>query len=387
MKNSTKWILGVSALCVAAASLAVCLLAPKGALIKGSVAGAPESEIVVAKLDINRFETLDTLTTDADGAFRYRLDIRKGQPEFVYFFRNDRKIASLLLERGDRVTLNTDTLGVATVFGSPESEKLAQVEQSLANFSAEFAALAGRLNALKEGSREYAAVSREMAAKYVGYYKDRLKYVLSNSHSLTVVPVMFQQVGENLPLFSQHTDALHFRSISDSLETVYPESAYVKSLRAAADERMRVFELSSKIQTATEVSYLDIEMPDVTGVKRKLSELDDKVVLLHFWSASRPAQKMFNLDVLKPLYERYRGRGFEIYQVAVDVDKADWARTIRDQQLEWVNVCDGLGTASPVVAAYNLSSLPVSFLFSKGQMVQTSLRDEASLRRALDKLL
>ena len=62
-------------------------------------------------------------------------------------------------------------------------------------------------------------------------------------------------------------------------------------------------------------------------------------------------------------------------------------RTVKDQGLGWINVCDGLGTASSAVSTYNLSALPVSFILSDGQMLDERVTDAASLRRVLDRLL
>ena len=73
--------------------------------------------------------------------------------------------------------------------------------------------------------------------------------------------------------------------------------------------------------------------------------------------------------------------------MALDSDKAMWARTVKDQGLEWINVCDGLGSASPAVLLYNLGKLPVSFVISGGELVDEPLSDAASLRKLLNSLL
>ena len=135
------------------------------------------------------------------------------------------------------------------------------------------------------------------------------------------------------------------------------------------------------------LAFLDIEMPDVNGVKKKLSEVDAKVVVLHFWAPSQPVQKMYNIEVLKPLYEKYSDKGLEIYQVAIDTDKAGWARIVKEQNLDWINVCDGLGEASPAVVSYNLSVLPATFILSGGTLQKDRISDDSSLRAAVSRLL
>lgn len=356
-------------------------------VIKGSVSGAPDAEVVVRLLNINKYEVLDTLSTDASGNFSYKMDIAEGQPEFVYLFYKDTKIASLLLERGDRVIVTADTTGVFSVVGSEETERLIAVEKDYVSFASKLLALTEKLDSENPASPESKAVSSEITKEYIGYYRDRLRYVMSNPYSMTVIPVFFQMVSPNMPVFSQNTDAIHFSSVCDSLETVYPDSRYVKALRAEADRRKRLMELDMRLRNASELAYPDIELPDVSGKKVRLSELDDKVVIMHFWTSTDAAQKMFNQDVMKPIYRDYHRRGLEIYQVALDVDKAAWARTVKDQNLEWINVCDGLGAASPSAVSYNVTKLPASFVLSGGELVDGKVTDEKSLRRLLDKLL
>ena len=355
------------------------------AVIDGTVASLPSGEVIVKLLDVNRYQVLDTVATDAAGRFTYKVDVKEGQPEFVYIFHKDAKIASLLLEAGDNVTVEADTLGNYTVAGSEESLKLAQVEK-------DYAAAISKLNALAlmmEGASEKEAqqISREMGQEYVRYYRDRVKYIMQNSRSLTVVPVFFQYLGTDLPVFGQNTDAIHFKSVADSLELVYPESKYVKALRKEADTRYGYMELQAKFEVAEEVDFPDIVLPDVNSQKIKLSEVDSKVVLIYFWSAADASQKMFNQDVLKPVYEDYHKKGLEIYQISLDVDKAVWAKAVKDQQLPWINVCDALGSASPYVALYNVTAVPAMYILKDGELVDGQAEDEKSFRTLLNRLL
>ena len=336
-------------------------------------------------LDINRYEVLDTVATDAAGKFSYKVDVKEGQPEFVYLFHNDVKIASLLLEAGDKVTVQADTLGNFTVAGSEESEKLAQVEKDFAAALSQLNSLASQLDGAKPA--ETADIQRQLGQTYVNYYRNSVRYVLTNSRSLTSVPVFFQSFSPELPVFGQMSDALHFRNIADTLETVYPDSKYVKALRKEADRRMQYLELDARISSAPEIGYPEIELPDVQGNKVKLSDVDSKVVMVYFWTPSNTSQKMFHLDFLKSLYEDYHKLGFEIYQVAMDPDKALWAKVVKEQKLNWINVCDSRGGQSPYVLQYNLAALPSLFIISDGALVDGQAVDEKSLRKLISDLL
>ena len=354
------------------------------AKVDGVIEGAPASEVVIGKLDVNQLVILDTLTTDQDGKFQYELEVKKGNPEFVYVYYEGAKVASLLLEADDEVAVNVPVEGVPSVDGSEESAKLMQVEFEHAAMSAIFADYAAQLENASQS--QYDKVVRQMTDNYREYNKKSIKYVMENSHSLTAIPVLYRTLGD-LPLFAMSTDAVLFSSIADSLATVYPESKFVKSLRADADARMAELDLIRRIEMAEEVGYLDIELPGLDGSMKKLSEVDSKVVLLYFWTSSRANQNNFNIDVLKKLYNDYHKKGFDIYQVSLDVDKVHWATTVMGQDLPWTNVCDIRGAASEYVTLYNLQALPAAFVISNGELVDGELVDEASFRKLLDNLL
>ena len=356
------------------------------ARIDGTVSDAASSEVIVKILNTNRYEILDTVKTDASGHFTYKVDVAEGQPEFVYIFHEDKKLATLLLEAGDKVTVVSDTHGNAVIEGSEESLKLVETEKKYAAVLKDFEALAGKMDAASSQA-EFDRYANEMSQTYVAYYRDMVRYVLENSRSMTVIPVFYQVMGENLPLFSQQTDAILYSNVADSLETVYPDSKYVKALRAEAQRRFGYLELQKKIQGAESIGYPDIELPDLNGKMRKLSDEDARVVIVCFWSAAQAEQNMFNIEFFKPLYEQYHSKGLDIYQVSLDVDKTLWATTVKGQQLPWTNVCDSRGGASPYVTVYNLSAIPAAFIIADGELVDGKVVDEASFRKLLDKLL
>lgn len=374
-----------SKITVFAATIILAASCAKVATIDGTIAQAPSSQLIVKKLDVNKHQVIDTVDVDASGKFSCKVELIPGQPEFIYLYKGDRKIASLLLAEGDKVTVEADTAGNYSVAGSEESAKLAEVEK-------DYAAVISKLNSLNasiEGANQAQAdaIGRQIVNEYIAYYRSRVKYVMENSHSLTVIPVFYQTVGDGLAVFGQHTDALHFNNVCDSLETVYPDSKYVQMLRKEAETRLSNMELMTRMGAAEEIGFPDVILPDVKGQKIKLSDVDAKVILLHFWTASEASQKMFNMDVLKPLYEKYHKKGFEIYQVALDPDKGIWANVIKEQAMPWINVCDGLGADSPYVVLYNMGALPATYVIADGDLVDGGQMTEKSLEKTIAEYL
>ena len=323
-------------------------------------------------LDMNVFKVLDTVRTDAAGRLHYKVDVKKGDPEFVYLFYKDTKIASLLLDEGTRVSVKADTLGNFTVEGSEESEKLRDREIAYARFQAD-------MDSTMEPS--------ELSRIFIGHYRDNVKYVMANMASLTVVPVLFEQLDAYSPVFNQNTDAILFRKVCDSLKTVYPLSRYVKALEAETVRRENALQVKYMLDSAEERGYPDLNLPDLGGERVSLSGLGARAVLLHFWDSSDATHKMFNLDVLLPHWEKWHGKGFEIYAVDVNPDKSAWASIVKAQKLPWINVNDGRGWASSAVMLYNVTSVPASFLLTEGGMSTTDLSGSDALQKELQRIL
>lgn len=352
---------------------AVCACSEK-ASIKGTIPEAAEKDVIVKQLDVNRYTVLDTIKTNSEGEFQYNINVKKGQPEFVYLFYKDTRIAALLLEKGEKVTVKADTLGNYSSEGSEGSEKLAVVDKAYTKFMQDLYT-----------SRESGPA---MAKVYLEHYRECVKHVLSNPYSLTVIPVLYEQMSESSPVFAQTTDAIFFRNAADSLLTVYPDSRYVKALDSEANRRIKLLELENQLKSATEASFPDINLPDITGQRKALSSVDAKVILVHFWDASDAAQSMMNIETLLPVYKDYHNKGFEIYSVCVYADKAVWGSIVSSQKLPWINVNDGLGGASGTIAAYNVGNLPSSILIVDGELLSgTDIKGEAGLRKVLDKYL
>ena len=331
--------------------------------ISGNIKDCGDVPVTVRLLDVNKYKTLDTLKVKKDGSFSYKMDVAEGQPEFVYLFRGDANVAAVILNAGDKVKISADTLGNYSVEGSKESEMLLQANKDFQDFMSWFSSTASSLTV--DNARE---VRADLSRQYVDYYRRCVKYVLSNSKSLSVIPVFYQKINDNFPVFGQASDGMLFNAIADSLSTVYPDSRYVAALRKEAGNRKNTLEMNERLRLAGSLSYPDIELPGLDGKKVKLSSLEGKVVLVNFWTAPADGAKLYNMDVLKPVYDRFKGKGLAIYSVNIDTDKALWANIVKNQGLEWTSVCDGLGTASPVITMYNVKNLPYNCFIVNGEM-------------------
>lgn len=374
-----------------AALLAVSCSKNNTAVVNAQINGADSKDILLFQLSVNQMKFTDSLKTDSKGAAKCEVAMPDDNPNFYYLAYNGKKLASLVLKAGDKVTVTTDTLGKdVKIEGSQESALLQKYDQELTSAIVSLESLSSELVKAIEAKDEKTAqqLNAQLGSLYIKYKQDIIKSIMQNPYSFANIQALYQQLTPGLPVFGDENDRLMFQRVHDSLQTIYPNSVYVKSLKeeikAAQDMRL----LAEQISNAGEASFPNISLPDINANNVELSSLEGKPFILMFWASADPNQKMFNNDLLD-VYNKYKSSGLEIYQVSLDTDKTAWATAVKEQKLPWISVCDGKGIASPAVSSYNLSGIPTIFVFDrKGDIVASNdLLSKAKIEEAVKKAI
>ncbi len=126
----------------------------------------------------------------------------------------------------------------------------------------------------------------------------------------------------------------------------------------------------------------DITLPSPKGKEISLSDLKGKIVMIDFWASWCGPCRRENPHV-KKLYAQYKSKGFEIFGVSLDNDRGRWLQAIDEDGLEWVHVSDLKKWQSVAAQAYQVSSIPQTFLLDReGRIIGRGLRG-ASLEQKL----
>ncbi len=343
--------------------------------INGCISGAPNAKITLTRIGAFDQRMLDTLRANEKGCFTYKVK-QKGktfEPFFLSVTVDSLQAATLLVEQPGTIGFESNkNSGKTMVEGSEGSLLLQEMNDLMIVSSHRFDSLLAVLKAhegLADYQEIYKKINYELGNVYVKHKRASLKFIMSHTKSLATIPALYQKFPNGLSVYADKNDFVYFKAIYDSLQTVYPHSEYVLALKEEYDRRRNMVELETKMQNAAALNFPEIELPDVNAHPVKLSSLEGKVLLLHFWLSSDPQQRIANKD-MEEVYNKYHAKGFEIYQIAGDIDKPAWARTVATQAIPWISVCDGLGTASPAVRTYNVTAVPASFLINqKGDIV------------------
>jgi thiol-disulfide isomerase/thioredoxin len=184
---------------------------------------------------------------------------------------------------------------------------------------------------------------------------------------MATIAALYQKI-DSVYFFSTHRDIQFFKIISDTLGKYHPGAKHVIALERDAKKMINSYNkyrLLSSVD-AVESSIPNIRLPNLNGDTISLSSLKGKLTLISFWASWNKESVKYNLE-LKPLYEKYRDKGFEIYQVSLDNKKEIWERAVNFDEIPWINVSDLNSINSVAAKIYNVQNVPANYLIDKTQ--------------------
>lgn len=357
------------------------------ATVSGRLAGPGSSTVLLQELGPEGNVCVDSTTTDRKGNFRFRVELPSHGPVFYTLQIGSAQIP-LFVSSGERIHIssyygNPDRY---TVEGSHESELLNQMHATLERGMSRLDSL-GRLIATTD-EKARSRYLQEYSREYTRLKRAQIKFIVTNSGSLAALYALQQHLPDGRKLFNGQHDLLYYRLVADSVSKYYPESPYLASFRSYLDSADSNHELTAMIRASlcNPAPYPDLALPDMYGTTHRLSDLSGKVILLDFWSAGEKRSAIYNAE-LKEIYRDMADRGFEIYQVGMDMSRQTWVNAVLAQQLPWISVCDFKGRDGIAPRVYNITSIPSNYLIDRqGEIVARNVSSER-LRDKVEELL
>lgn len=375
---------------LAAIALGACNSEPQFK-VEGEVSGAEGKTLYLEAAALEGIVPLDSVKLKAGGSFSFK-QARPASPEF-YRLRIDDKVVNLSVDSTETLSVKAPYAEFATAYtveGSENSRKIKELTLKQMQLQASADALFRSMQAHRMGIDTY----QDSLVKLLKNYKDDVKinYIFAAPNTAAAYFALFQKLNNYLifdPLNSRE-DIQCFAAVATSLDNLYPHADRSRNLRSIALKGMKntrkaqqkVLEIPE--DKVNETGIIDINLRDMKGNMRKLSELKGKAVLLDF-TVYQSATSASHNYMLRDLYDKYAPQGLEIYQVSLDADEHYWKTTA--DNLPWICVRDANGIYSSNVALYGIQGVPTLFLINRNSELSARGETIKDLEAAVKALL
>ncbi|MBQ8450225.1 MAG: DUF4369 domain-containing protein [Bacteroidaceae bacterium] len=356
--------------------------------IKGNIANGEGHTLYLSHIGTQKSNYIDSAKLGKSGDFKFSYE----RPECYDFYRlqldkKGRQI-TIAIDSTETVTINSDAksfIDSCHIAGSPQSEKIAEL-------TALEQALQTQVNTLIKNGGPMIGETRKTINTVIDEFKQNIckEFIVPAPHSASAYYALFLNIN-GTPLF----DPLHIRfdsrcysAVATSLNHHHPHATRAQHLSNLAIKSMRATQPAKRdtiyIDSSNTTGLFDIKLPNIDGDSVSLSSLKGKVVMLDFTVYGNAEISARNLE-LRELYDKYKKRGFEIYQISLDGKEHFWKTSASN--LPWLCVRDAAGPESYNLTLYRVQRIPTYFLINRANEIV--LRDEQveDINKSIEKLL
>lgn len=342
--------------------------------ISGTVKNASGEKLYFLQDNLLKSIVLDSVKLDENGSFTFS-STRPEYPEF-YSLKLNNKSINFAVDSCEKIVIETQNKGFATnyeISGSQPSLRIRDLRKSIMNIELQISELRN-ITVKEDGNNKVEQIKKDIEA----HKQMAKKLILENPRSTAAYFALYQQVN-NTYLFvpTDKEDRIYFSAVATAYNTYMPEYIRTKNiyglvLDAIKTERKVIQKQNwDNLMEESGVGYIDIVLPDRNNKESKLSELEGKVILIDF-STYNDKESIAYTFSLRELYDKYKSKGFEIYQISLDNNKLLWEETV--QNLPWICVRDNEGANNPYLQTYNVRTIPTTFLLTrKGDIIARDL--------------
>lgn len=341
-----------------------------GFVISGKITNSEGRYLYLDELRVSSSVPVDSVLIKKDGNFKFKGKI--GFPNFYLLRISDKNFITLLVDTTEIITVKGDAANFShdyVVEGSQGSILVQELNNTLTKTKLKIDSLRNRIKAFR--NREDYNIQRqkweqeliEIRQKQIDYSTE---FIQKHPFSMSSVLALYQKFDDSNYVIQ---DLHSLKVAASALNSIFPKSEHVKALYANT-QRLMLDEKNSKIKefiSQTGENSPNIVLPDQFGNNVALSSLSGKIILIQFWSALSNDSRIQN-QALVELYNKYKSKNFEIYQVSVDTDRDAWIQAIKNDGLVWKNVGDMKGSNS-AINNYNIQRVPSNYILDRERKI------------------
>ena len=355
-------------------------------IVKGNIENGADKSISIYNIAEGGAKEISTAKLDGNGNFEFRVT----SPEhFDFYLLNVEECGTIVFiaDSTETITINSDAKNLVqdyTIDGNEENQRIKELQVLRDALEKQVSIMASSTSpAVVKTEREIRAVVDE--------FKENIKkqYIIPAPGSASAYYALTMTLGGS-PIFNpmaDRNDCRCFAAVATNYQRLYPETKHTKRITKIAEEGLKAtrptqqVELEVEERSATITDMFNLKLPQANGDTIALSSLQGKVVLLDFTIYENTEIGGRNIK-MRELYNKYKSKGFEIYQVSFDRREHFWQQSAAN--LPWTCVRDASGASARL---FNVQVLPTFFLINKkGEVI---LRDEQieNTEKEIEKLL
>ncbi len=357
--------------------------------IEGEFSLAENGMLYLMHRDLDGIKMLDSVELKRNGKFKFEIDVPKN-PEFYQLQLNSQVVVFTVFDNKN-ISIKGDAKDLVNTFkveNSPENDQLHQIDVITQDIKSKIKDLDDGYSANSITDLEYV---ERFDSLLTNCKSDLSQIIISNPSSGAAYYALFQKIDDYLifdPL--QRKDYGMYGAVATSWKQHYEGTPRYEHLSQFAMSALKTRKQKEKqdimlenIEVITEAVAPEIKLSNIRGQDVKLSDLKGKTVLLDFTlynSEFSPAHNM----ALNSVYEKFKAKGFEIYQISFDSDEHLWKNAANN--LPWITVRDAESVYSSLLPLYNVRNLPTTFIIDKNGNPALRVENYAELEREIRRI-
>ncbi len=337
--------------------------------IKGEIKDGAKQKVYLEQINVDQVVRVDSAKTDRKGRFTFKTMVK--MPYFYQVKIGDRETVTILAEPDSKIELTGTLEGLKDnywVEGSEGSLWIKLLNFHLNKSQSVLDSLRKSYKALPAGEL-YNAERQKLSAAWdsvvVKQQNFSREFILKHAVSLASYYALYQKLDQYYVLLPDR-DLQSFKIVASALQAMYPDSPYTKAIMnhlkqiSKGIQNQRLLELMA----STESTLPNISLPNINGDTISLASLKGKYIILDFNVLGTQDGRAY-CNELKRIYDKYRSKGVEIYQVCLSKNILLWRKYVKDYGINWICVCDTDELGSRVVRSWNIKEVPANFIINK----------------------
>lgn len=184
------------------------------------------------------------------------------------------------------------------------------------------------------------------------YYQYIMDWFLKNPNN----PIASYEVNEIMSVVSKDSLNLYVNSLDQATLKLTTSQSILKYLNTSLFKGLNH-------------KFKDFTAFDLKGENYKLSDFNNKPILLDFWASWCVPCHEKNQELLNPLFEKY-GYKINFISYSIDTNKKTWRKSTERDTYKWTNLSNLKGwNTDPVTFDYEVNFVPRLFLIDKNGIV------------------